>query len=167
MAAISGAACQQTDNTTTGNNTSPGNTSAKTAPAQTEGAAPVTSDAAPGSPTAAYHAAYQARKNKDIPTLRGLLSKDILEFFELIGSEEKKSIDDMLGELAARPQADKAEVRNEKINGDKATIEYLDENGKWSKMGFVKEDGEWKLTLDTDDPEPASSGNSNPKVDRE
>lgn len=153
MAAMSGAACQQASNSNSVNNSAAVNSSSANTANTT--AQPAQVDA--GSPTAAYHAAYTARKNKDIPTLKSFLSKDILEFFEMVGKEEKKSVDDMLKELAERPQAATAETQNEKINGDKATIEYLDENGRWSPMDFVKEDGIWKLTLakgDADASEP-------------
>lgn len=163
IAVVSGAACQQaaTDTNIAVNTTTANTTAANTA---NTAAAPAPATADPGSPTAAYHAAYTARKNKDIAGLKALMSKDIIEFFELVGKEEKKSVDDMLRELADRPQAATSEARNEKINGDKATIEYLDEDGKWRPMDFVKEDGKWKLTLAVGDPEsepPAASSNSN------
>ena len=159
LAAFLGASCQQASNNTVANNASAANISVNTTPAQSAPAAPATSDAEAGTPTAAYVAAYNARKNKDIPKLRSLMAKDILEFFEIIGEEDKKSIDDMLKDLADRPQADKPETRNEKINGDKATLEYLDEDGQWQTMDFVKEDGVWKLTL-------AVADNAGPEQDK-
>ena len=115
---------------------------------------PIRRQAPTGTPTDAYKAAYTARKNKDIDGLKKVLSKDILEFFTMMGDADdknKKSLDDMLRELCDRPQAATAEARNEKIDGDKATIEYLDETGGWGSMDFVKEDGVWKLTIDKAD----------------
>lgn len=108
--------------------------------------APISAD----SPTAAYKAAYAARKNKDIPALKKLMSKEILQFFEDIGAlgDKKMTVDELLKELAEKPQAASDDVRNEKINGDKATIEYLDEDNKWQPMEFVREDGMWKLTFE-------------------
>ncbi len=151
--------CQQTANTSTGAGNVPANNAVDSVNAvgKTESAPPVSAD----SPTAAYIAAYNARKDKDIPKLRSLMSKDILEFFELIGEEEKRSVDDMLRQLADRAQANVADVRNENIKGDKATIEYLDEEGQWRPMDLVKEDGSWKLTFAIGDPEPGSKKSAN------
>jgi hypothetical protein len=157
MALISGAACQpEAINTSVGNTSNTAANAANIAPSSNT-AAPAAAD----SPTAAYHAAYTARKNKDIPALKKLMAKDILAFFEMVGEDEKKTVDDMLRDLADRPQADTAQARNEKITGDKATIEYRDENGKWQPMDFVKEDGVWKLTLAVGEPENDKPGNSN------
>ncbi len=105
------------------------------------------------SPTDTYKAAYKARKEKDIEMLKGMLSKDILEFLKEMGEAEDKSVEDGLRELAEKPQAKTAEARNEKIEGNTATIEYLDENGKWRPMDFIKEDGKWKLTIGKGDAE--------------
>ena len=157
LAVISGAACQSAANNTAVANTSNAAANAANTVQTPAASAAVTAD----SPTAAYHAAYTARKNKDIAALKKLMAKDILEFFALVGEEDKKSVDDMLRELADRPQADTAEARNEKITGDKATIEYLDENGKWRPMDFVKEDGVWKLTLAIGEPANDGPANSN------
>jgi len=143
-----GIACQKAENANTNKPTnSPAlSNAAKESPVMT----PVSSDTAPskamGSPTDAYKAAYEARKNKDVGALRKLMSKDIMEFFGLVAEDEKKTVDDVLRELCERPKAATAEVRSEKITGDLATLEYLDENGKWSTMDFEKEDGGWKLT---------------------
>jgi len=116
-------------------------------------------------PTDAYKAAYAARKNKDVPALKKLLSKDILEFFTEISGlgEKKQTVDEMLMELSERPQAPTAEARNEKINGDKATIEYLDEKGEWSPMEFIKEDGGWKLTIEKPEPGAVDDGKDKKK----
>lgn len=128
-------------------------------------AIPATSSNSTGTPTDAYKTAYTARKNKDIEGLKKVLSKDILEFFTMMGGADdknKKSLDDMLRELCDRPQAVTAETRNEKIDGDKATIEYLDEKGEWGSIDFVKEDGVWKLTIDKAD-KPSSDNKLDPK----
>jgi len=131
-------------NSTNTNTAIPANTATPGTPVNT------TSTGA-GTPTDAYKAAYAARKNKDVPGLKKLLSKDILEFFTIIAEadeKKKQTVDEVLMELCVKEQAATAEVRNEKINGDKATIEYLDEKGGWSPMDFIKEDGVWKLTIE-------------------
>jgi len=101
-------------------------------------------------PTAAYKTAYNARKNKDIPALKRVLSKDVQDFLTEIGKvddSDKKTLDDMLKELCEQPQAPNSDVRNEKIDGDKATLEYPDEKGSWKSMDLVKDNGEWKITI--------------------
>lgn len=98
-------------------------------------------------PSDAYRTAYEFRKNKDTAGLKKIMSKDVIEFLTMMGEEEKprKSLDDMIAEMFERPQADKAEVRNEKINGDRATVEYLTETGDWKIMDFEKVDGKWLM----------------------
>lgn len=107
-------------------------------------------DSAAGSlatPTEAYRTAYAARKNKDVKQLKRVLSKDMLEFFAVIGEADTKTIDDALMQLAEKPQGATSETRGEKITGERAMLEYKDEQEKWKTMDFVKEGGEWKLTM--------------------
>jgi predicted lipid-binding transport protein (Tim44 family) len=129
---------------TTRAETSPANKAA--APETTDKEADKPSNGALDTPTAAYKAAYAARQKKDVASLKRTLSKDALEFFEIM-TEPGKSIDDTLLKLTETPQAATDESRNEKINGDSATLEYPDAEGKWKKMDFVKEGSDWKLTF--------------------
>ena len=119
-------------------------------------------------PTAAYKTAYNARKNKDIPTLKRVLSKDVQDFLTEIGQADdadKKSLDDMLKELCLQPQAPSPDVRNEKIDGDKATLEYKDESGEWQKMDLLKDNGDWKISIGDlgKPPMDDSNGSNKPK----
>src|SRR5215204_5434923 len=98
-------------------------------------------------PAEAYRTAYAARQRKDVEGLKRMLSKDALEFFTTVAEADKKTVEEVLKQMTERPQAPRADTRNEKITGDRATLEYLDENGKWKTMDFVKEGGDWKLTL--------------------
>lgn len=99
-------------------------------------------------PTDAYKAAYEYRKNKDIEGLKKVMTKDVLEFLTLVAEDEKKSLDDVLRELCEKPQAATNATRNLKITGDTATLEYPDEDGKdWKTMDLVKEGNEWKMTI--------------------
>lgn len=148
---LSVASCQKADNTNTVSNKATNAVVANASPVA-NAATPVAADTSTTStatPTDAYKAAYAARKNKDVPGLKKLMSKDIMEFFTEISGlgEKKQTIDELLMELCEKPQAPTAEARNEKIDGDHATIEYLDEKGDWSTMDFVKEGGGWKLTI--------------------
>ena len=156
--------CQNADNKNAPSN-QPDNKSAvntgQTANAATPAAAEAPANST-GTPTDAYKAAYAARKNKDVPGLKKLLSKDIMEFFTEIGGmgDKKQTVDELLMELCEKPQAPTAEARNEKIEGDFATIEYLDEKGDWSMMDFVKEGGGWKLTIPKMDKPDKKSGDA-------
>ena len=114
---------------------------------------PASSDGSFATPTEAYKTAHAARQKKDVALLKRAMSKDALEFFEMM-TEPGKTIDDTLLKLTETPQAATDESRNEKISGDKATIEYPDANGKWKTMDFVKEGSDWKLTF----PGPDSPG---------
>jgi len=147
-------ACQKTTTSTSNANTAPANSPAATStatPTQPE-AKPETTPATDSAfslatPTDAYKTAYTARKNKDIATLKRVLSKDALEFFKEIAEIDKKTLDDQLMELTVKPQAATPETRNEKITGNRATLEYLDEKGEWKVMDFSKDGSDWKLAL--------------------
>lgn len=167
---LSVASCQKAANANTASNQA-GNAVAVNASSAANTAAPVAADTSTNSiatPTNAYKAAYAARKNKDVPALKKLMSKDIIEFFTELGGmgDKKQTLDELLFELCEKPQAPTAEARNEKIDGDTATIEYLDEKGGWSTMDFIKEDGGWKLTIpkfDKSDLEIGDPGKNDPK----
>ena len=98
-------------------------------------------------PTDAYRTAYELRKKKDAEGLKKIMSEDIKEFLTMMGEAEKKTLDDVLKEMVEKPQADKAEVRNEKIDGNFATVEYLTETGGWKTMDFEKVGTNWLLTF--------------------
>lgn len=100
-------------------------------------------------PTNAYKAAYAARKNKDIKALRGMIAKDMEEFFEIFSEGKKgdEAVDEGLRQMCEQPQGPSDDSRNEKITGNTATLEYLNIKGDWHTMDFVKEDGKWKLTI--------------------
>lgn len=98
-------------------------------------------------PSDAYKTAYELRKNRDTEGLKKIMSKDIKEFLTMMGEAEKKTLDDMLKEMVEKPQADKVESRNEKIDGNSATVEYLTETGSWKTMDFEKVGSDWLLTF--------------------
>ena len=98
-------------------------------------------------PTDSYKTAYALREKKDVEGLKRVMSKDVMEFFEMMAKEEKKTVNEELAQMFEKPQAKSPEVRNEKITGDTATIEYLDADGSWKPMDFVKEGSDWKMTI--------------------
>jgi hypothetical protein len=140
-----------TDASTSANNTAPAaNTAAKKEdpkPADTKPVEPATASSVGSlaTPTEAYKTAYELRKKRDVAGLKSIMSADIKEFLTMMGEEDKKSLDDMIKEMCDKPQADRAEARNEKIKGDTATVEYLTEKGDWKTMDFEKVDGKWLL----------------------
>lgn len=150
--AVGGFGCQQSPGTDPATNKAANqnaaNTPAKTPEAKTE-STPSGSVGSLATPSDAYRTAYELRKNKDMAGLKKVMSKDVHEFLTLIGEAEepKKSLDEMIAEMFSKPQADKAEVRNEKIDGDRATLEYLTETGEWKTMDFEKVDGKWLMSL--------------------
>ena len=97
-------------------------------------------------PHDAYKFAYAARQKKDVAALKRVMSKDALEFLEMM-TEDGKTIDDTLLKMTETPQADTDVWRSEKTTGDRATLEYPDAQGKWKTMDLVREDGEWKITF--------------------
>jgi len=144
--------------------TAPGNSNANTAPASSPAAANTATPAQPeakaetapatesafslATPTDTYTTGYFARKNKDIATLKRIMSKDALAFLsDMAELDNKKTLDDLLKELTEKPQAATPETRNLKINGNRATLEYLDEEGKWTTMDFVKDGNDWKMDI--------------------
>lgn len=98
-------------------------------------------------PTEAYKTAYELRKKKDVQGLKSIMSEDIKEFLTMMGEAEQKSLDEVVKDMCEKPQADRAESRNEKITGNRAELEYLTETGSWKTMDFEKVDGKWLLTF--------------------
>lgn len=146
MAACGGAATNNSNTKTANTNTATPTSTVAATPSESPTASDTTSKYDPAkSPTDAYKAAYAARKNCDVPGMKKLLSKEAIEFMTMMGSDDKKTIDDMVKEICSKPQASTDESRNEKINGDHATLEYLEENGNWKTLDFEKEDGIWKM----------------------
>jgi len=116
-------------------------------PKPSTSAADVATTGSLATPTEAYKTAYELRKKKDVAALKTVMSKDVLEFLTMMGEGEKKSLDDMIKDMVDRPQANKAEVRKEKISGNRAELEYLTETGEWKTMDFEKVEGKWLMTL--------------------
>jgi len=107
-----------------------------------------TTSIAAGTPAEAYKSYYAARKNRDIKALKQLISKEMHDFFKIMGGDgSPNALEEGLESLAAKPQGDSDEIRDLKIKGDTATAKFQDKNGEWKTLDFVKEDGMWKLTL--------------------
>jgi uncharacterized lipoprotein len=98
-------------------------------------------------PTEAFKSFYEAAKNKDVTSLKKLMSKKTVAGMETEAKKENKSLDDFLGEESQKglPPA-VPQTGEEKIDGDKATLQFKSEKSpNWSTASFVKEDGDWKI----------------------
>jgi len=119
--------------------------------AEPKAAEPVSEIGSLATPTETYKTAFELRKNKDVQGLKKIMSDDIKEFLTMMGEDDKKSLDDMIMDMCDKPQADRAEARNEKIKGEWATVEYLTEKGDWKTMDFEKVGGKWLMTFPKDE----------------
>jgi predicted lipid-binding transport protein (Tim44 family) len=100
-------------------------------------------------PTEAFKSFYEAAKNKDVATLKKLMSKETIAGMEKEAKDENKSLDDFLAEESQKGLPPAApQTGEEKIDGDKATLQFKSEKStNWSTASFVKEDGDWKVNF--------------------
>ncbi len=121
---------------------------AKTAANDTKTGLNTVESVAPDSPSAVSKAYYAAIKNKDIQTMKTLLSKDTFSSI-YANMHDKKAADEAIDKAlrmdVERPLAPSDDTRNEKITGNTATVECLSSKGDWYTQNFVNEDGKWKL----------------------
>ncbi len=108
-----------------------------------------TSDLASKSPSEIVKTFIQAYRDKDVATMKNIISKKSLEEMEKEAKTNKQTLDEHLNEFmkAELPFKGDPELQNEKIDGDKATVEIKVEN-KWEPTQLVKEDGQWKFTFE-------------------
>lgn len=100
----------------------------------------------PASPVETFKTYVKAFKNKDITTMKLLLSSETIKMHEQEAKAEGVTLDDIVKRDALLGEGQTTvEYRNEKIDGDRATLEYRNSFGSWETIPFVREDGEWKL----------------------
>ena len=100
----------------------------------------------PASPVETYKTYVKAYKNKDITTMKLLLSSETMKMHEQEAKSQGITVDDIVKrETLLAPDQTTVEYRNEKIEGDKATIEVKNSYGTWEAIPFVKENNEWKI----------------------
>ena len=100
-------------------------------------------------PTEAFKSFYEATKNKDVATLKKIMTKETLAEMEKEAQGKGKSLDDYLAEESQKglPPA-LPQLGEEKINGDTATLQFKsDKATNWSTASFIKEDGDWKVSF--------------------
>ena len=100
----------------------------------------------PASPVETFKTYVKAYKNKDITTMKLLLSSETMKMHEQEAKSQGITVDDIVKrETLLAPDQTTVEYRNEKIEGDKATIEVKNSYGTWEAIPFVKENNEWKI----------------------
>ncbi|MCC7307393.1 MAG: DUF4878 domain-containing protein [Acidobacteria bacterium] len=100
----------------------------------------------PESPIETFKTYTKAIKNKDITTMKLLLSKDSMRMNEMEAKSRGIPVDDVVkNETLFSENQRTVKMRNEKIDGDKATLEVENSFGAWETVPFIKEDGVWKL----------------------
>lgn len=103
-------------------------------------------ESTPESPIETFKTYTKAIKNKDITTMKLLLSKDSMRMNELEAKSRGIPVDDVVkNETLFSENQRTVKMRNEKIEGDKATLEVENSFGAWETVPFIKEDGVWKL----------------------
>jgi hypothetical protein len=100
-------------------------------------------------PTEAFKSFYEAAKNKDVASLKKLMSKETIAEMEREAKGKNQSLDDFLAAESQKGLPPAApQTGEEKIDGDKATLQFKSEKAtNWSTAALVKEDGEWKVNF--------------------
>ena len=88
----------------------------------------------------------KAYKQKDMATMKLLLSDSTLKMHEREAKAQGTTVDDILKRESMIGEGQKAvEYRDEKIEGDKATLQIKNVFGSWETLPFIREDGVWKI----------------------
>jgi hypothetical protein len=99
----------------------------------------------PATPLETFKTYTKAFKQKDVASMKVLLSKDSLKLNEQEAKAQGVSVDEIIKrETLFNPDQTTVEFRNEKIDGDKATLEVKGPSG-WETVPFVREDAVWKI----------------------
>lgn len=154
---ISSVACWSAENTNTATVTDSANTNKNTETADaangqnTANTASETNLKISGSPSETLRALNIASNAKNPAEIKARLSKGSIALIEKSAANQKKSVDELLGEENGAPFKFKEmpEMRNEKISGNTATVEVKPKEAtEWQLIPLVAEDGEWKFALD-------------------
>ncbi len=101
-------------------------------------------------PTEAYKMLFAAVKAKDSGKIRQMMSKSTLGLAEFSGSQQKKSVDQILenGFVAPTLAPSLTEIRDERVTDNFGAIEVFNpQTNRWEDLPFVLEDGGWKLAV--------------------
>ncbi len=109
-------------------------------------AASACSERKPATPLETFKTYTIAYKQKDLTTVKLLLSDATIKRHEMEAKAMNITVDEIIKRETMFSEDQKTiEFRNEKIEGDRATLEVKDRSGKWQMVPFVFEDGAWKI----------------------
>ncbi len=100
----------------------------------------------PVSPLQTFKTYTKAIKQKDITTMKLLLSNATIKMHEKEAKAQGVTVDDIVKRETLFSENQKSvEYRNEKIDGEKATLQVKNSYGSWETVPFVREDSVWKI----------------------
>jgi len=100
----------------------------------------------PATPLETFKTYVKAYKQKDMATMKLLLSDATMKMHEREAKAQNTTVDDILKRETMIGEGQKAvEYRDEKIEGDKATLQIKTVFGSWETLPFIREDGVWKI----------------------
>ncbi len=122
-------------------------------------------------PTEAYKMLFAACKAKDVEKIKQLMSKSSLGLAEFSGSQQKKSMDDVLknGLLAPTLAPSLTEIRDERVKDNFGAVEVFNpQTNSWEDLPFILEDGGWKVAVgDVFQDKYKSPGKGRAQIERE
>jgi hypothetical protein len=100
----------------------------------------------PATPLETFKTYTKAIKQKDITTMKLLLSEKTIKMHEMEAKAQGVTLDEIVKrETLFNENQKSVEYRDEKIDGDKATLMVKTSFGSWETLPFVREDGVWKI----------------------
>jgi len=103
-------------------------------------------DQKPRTPLDTFKTYTKAIKQKDIATMKLLLSNETIKMHEQEAKAQNVSLDEIVKRETLFDEGQTSvEYRNEKIEGEKATLEVKNAFGSWETVPFVFEDNAWKI----------------------
>jgi hypothetical protein len=87
-----------------------------------------------------------ARKKKDVPAMKNVLSKGSIKMAEDDAKAQNRPLDEVLLNDTLFPEnVSTVEYKNESKTDENATIEVKNQFGLWDRVPFIRENGEWKI----------------------
>lgn len=100
----------------------------------------------PATPLETFKTYVKAYKQKDMATMKLLLSDATLKMHEREAKAQGTTVDDVLKRETMIGEGQRAvEYRDENIEGDRATLQIKNVFGSWETLPFIREDGVWKI----------------------
>ena len=100
----------------------------------------------PSTPRKTFETYTKAINQKDITTMKLLLSAETIKMHEQEAKAQNVPLDEIVKRETLFTEGQKnVFLRNEKIEGDNATLEVENSFGSWETVPFVFEDGNWKI----------------------